>query len=79
MSNFDRWWHENKEWLGKQSLSAADLVGELIVYVSDDPEVDVEILSSSGGPQFRDEVTKQKKVWLTWKNCIIEVSYTRDS
>ena len=25
--------------MGKQSLSAADLVGELIVYVSDDPEV----------------------------------------
>lgn len=26
--------------------------------------VDVEILSSSGGPEFHDEVERQKKVWL---------------
>lgn len=39
MQNFDRWWHENKEWLGKLPLSANDLIGELLVYVSDDPEI----------------------------------------
>ena len=28
------------------------------------PEIDVEILSSSGGPKHHDEVTRQKEIWL---------------
>ena len=30
--------------------------------------INIEILSSSGGPRFHDEVTKQKKVWLKMHN-----------
>ena len=38
---------------------------QLLVFLrKQHPEIEVEILSSSGGPQFHDEVARQKKVWL---------------
>ena len=40
---------------------------ELLSFIKKYP-VDVEILSSSGGPQFHDEVARQKKVWLKMHN-----------
>lgn len=40
---------------------------ELVEYVNSLPNVTVEILSSSGGKKYHDEVTEQKKYWLESK------------
>jgi hypothetical protein len=37
---------------------------ELLTFIRKHPEIEVEILTSSGGIKFHEEVKKQKKVWL---------------
>lgn len=49
---------------------------ELLEFVDTIPNVNIEILSSSGGPKFHKEVTEQKQKWLkdhgvTYKQNII--------
>jgi hypothetical protein len=65
---------DNKEWNGNwhkfimgnnfEKLEWFPGAEQLLLFLRKRPEVEVEILSSSGGPKFHDEVARQKKVWL---------------
>jgi hypothetical protein len=65
---------ENKEWSTNwhdfimgcnfEKLDWFPGAQQLLLFLRKHPEVEVEILSSSGGQKYHEEVSRQKKVWL---------------
>ena len=62
--NFSQEWPEfiqDKEFETLEWISGGE---ELLKFIRKFPEIPVEMLTSSGGQKYHNEVTRQKKVWL---------------
>ena len=62
--NFSNEWPQFIEDKEFETLDWFPGAQELLVYLRDRPHIQVEMLTSSGGHRYHDEVANQKKVWL---------------
>jgi hypothetical protein len=67
MLSFAKYYRERSEAIKNEQFEVLPKFpgcDELLTFIRKHPEIEVEILTSSGGIKFHEEVKKQKKVWL---------------